>query len=218
MLKLLRYQLLLAYRQRSELLYGVWFFLLIISLFPLAITPESEILQLIAPAIIWIAVLLATLLALPQMFAADFSDGSLELWLLSPRFALGLISIKILAHWIISAVPLLILSPVCGLILYSTSAQIEVLWITLLLGTPTLSLLGAMAVALTVGLRQGGILLALLVLPLYIPVLVFANTAVIAVSNGLSALPHLALLAALLLFALCLAPLATVYALRLAVR
>jgi heme exporter protein B len=218
MLNLLRYQLLLAYRQRSELLYGVWFFLLIVSLFPLAITPEADVLQLIAPGVIWVAVLLATLLALPPMFTSDFIDGSLEHWLLSPRPAVSLVLVKVLAHWLVSAVPLLILAPLCGLILYLPSEQISVLWITLLLGTPTLSLLGAIAVALTVGLRQGGILLALLILPLYIPVLIFASSAIIATGNDLSALPHLALLAAFLLFALCLAPIVTVYALRLAVR
>lgn len=218
MINLLRYQLLLAFRQRGELLYGVWFFLLIISLFPLAITPEKEILSLIAPGAIWIAAVLATLLVLPQLFITDFTDGSLEQWLLSPRSTLGLLMLKTTAHWLVSALPLLIFTPLCGLLLYLPFEQIIILWLTLLLGTPTLSLFGGIAVALTVGLRQGGILLALLVLPLYIPVLIFASSAVIASSNGLSALPHLALLAALLLFSLCFTPYITTQALRLAMR
>ena len=219
MLKLLRYQLLLAYRQRSEMIYSVWFFLLVISLFPLAVSPEANILSQIAPGIIWVAALLATLLSATQLFSADYSDGTLEQALLSPRGTSEFVFIKIIAHWLITnGLPLILLSPICGLILYLSMEQISVLWITLWLGTPTLSLLSAMAVALTVGLRQGGILLALLVLPLYIPVLIFASSAVIAVTNGLPVLPHLALLGALLLIKICLVPVVTVYALRLAVK
>jgi heme exporter protein B len=218
MLTLLRYQLLLAYRQRSELVYCVLFFLLVVSLFPLAVSPEPHILRTLAPGVIWVAALLATLLASTQLFASDFADGNLEQWLLSPRSATGLVFIKITAHWLITGLPLILLAPLCGLILYLPFEQILVLWVTLWLGTPSLSLLSAIAVALTTGLRQGGILLALLVLPLYIPVLVFASSAVLASANGLPVSPHLALLAAFLLFSLVLMPLITVQALRLAVR
>jgi heme exporter protein B len=218
MFTLLHYQFLLAYRQRSELIYSVWFFLLVISLFPLAVSPEKPILQILAPGVIWVAALLATLLSATQLFANDFADGSLEQWLLSPRSPLGLVMLKVGAHWLITGLPLILLAPVAGLILYLPSEQILVLWVTLLLGTPSLSLVSAVAVALTLGLRQGGILLAILVLPLYIPVLIFASSAVLASANGLPVLPHLALLGAFLLFALALAPLVTVYALRLGVR
>ncbi|MFI4963004.1 MAG: heme exporter protein CcmB [Legionellales bacterium] len=218
MLTLLRYQLLLAYRQRSEWVYSVLFFLLVISLFPLAVSPEKPILQILAAGVIWVAALLATLLSATQLFANDFSDGSLEQWLLSPRHTVGLIMLKIFGHWLITGLPLILLAPVAGVILYLPAEQILILWVTLWLGTPSLSLVSAIAVALTVGLRQGGVLLALLVLPLYIPVLIFASSAVLACANNLPVLPHLALLAAFFFFSLTLVPLVTVYALRLGVR
>lgn len=218
MLTLLRYQLLLAYRQRSEWMYSLLFFLLVISLFPLAVSPEQPVLQTLAAGVIWVAALLATLLSATQLFAQDFADGSLEQWLLSPRHAVGLVLIKIFAHWLLTGLPLILLAPIAGIILYLPTEQMLILWITLWIGTPSLSLVSAIAVALTVGLRQGGILLTLLVLPLYIPVLIFANSAVLASSNQLPVLPHLALLAALFCFALAVVPLVTVYALRLGVK
>lgn len=217
-LQLLQYQLLLMYRQRSEVVYSVLFFLLVVSLFPLAISPEENILRLIAPGVIWVAALLASLLSATPLFSADFYDGTLEQGLLSSQGSSSYVTAKVIAHWLVTGLPLVLLAPVCGLILYLPADQIMVLWITLLLGTPTISLLSGMAVAFTIGLRQGGILLALLVFPLYIPVLIFACGAVLAVANNLPALPHLALLGAYLLVTGVMAPLVTSYALRLSIR
>lgn len=211
---LLSRDLLLAYRHRSQLIQPLLFFIIVVTLFPLAISSDAALLQKIAPGIIWVAALLATLLGLEHLFHPDFIEGSLEQFILSP-YPLSLwVLAKVIAHWLITGLPLIILTPLLGIMLHLPEQVVIVLMITLLLGTPTLSLLGAIATALTLGLRQGGVLLALIVLPLYIPVLIFAAGAV---NNAMMSLPvqgEIALLGALLILSLTLAPLTTAAALK----
>ncbi|MFO1430649.1 MAG: heme exporter protein CcmB [Candidatus Competibacteraceae bacterium] len=211
---LLRRDLQIAIRKRSELLNPILFFILVVSLFPLGIGPEPRLLGEIAPGIIWVAALLATLLSMERLFRSDFEDGALEHLLLSPH-ALSLLALaKVLAHWLVTGLPLILVSPLLGVLLHLPPEAIRVLPLTLLLGTPILSLLGAVGVALTVGLRRGGVLLTLLVLPLYVPVLIFGTAAVAAAGAGLPVSGQLALLGAMLALALTLSPLATAAGLR----
>ncbi len=213
-LGLLRRDLQIAIRKRSELLNPILFFILVVSLFPLGIGPEPRLLGEIAPGIIWVAALLATLLSMERLFRSDFEDGALEHLLLSPH-ALSLLALaKVLAHWLVTGLPLILVSPLLGVLLHLPTEAIRVLPLTLLLGTPILSLLGAVGVALMVGLRRGGVLLTLLVLPLYIPVLIFGTAAVAAAGAGLPVSGQLALLGAMLALALTLSPLATAAGLR----
>ncbi len=213
-LGLLRRDLQIAIRKRSELLNPILFFILVVSLFPLGIGPEPRLLGEIAPGIIWVAALLATLLSMERLFRSDFEDGALEHLLLSPH-ALSLLALaKVLAHWLVTGLPLILVSPLLGVLLHLPAEAIRVLPLTLLLGTPILSLLGAVGVALTVGLRRGGVLLTLLVLPLYVPVLIFGTAAVAAAAAGLPVSGQLALLGAMLALALTLSPLATAAGLR----
>ncbi len=206
--------LLLALRNRSDILTTLFFFIIAISLFPLGIGPELDTLREIAPGVFWVAALLASMLALERLFAIDFADGTLEQLLLTPQPATILVLAKVLAHWLITGVPLVLLSPLLGL-QYDLSAEaIEVLMLTLLLGTPSLSLIGAIGAALTLGLRGGGVLVSLLVLPLYIPVLIFGAGAVEATVSGLGGAGHISMLGAIFLLSLVMAPLATVAALR----
>ncbi len=165
----------------------------------------------------WVAALLATLLSLDSLFRADFDDGSLEQILLSPQPLFMLVLAKVVAHWSVSGLPLLLLSPILGVMMHLDADAIEMLMLTLLLGTPVLSLLGAIGAALTVGLRVGGVLLSLLILPLYIPVLIFGTGTVEAVSNGLPVSGYLAVLGALLALAATLSPIATAAALRISI-
>jgi heme exporter protein B len=183
-------------------------------LFPLGIGPEPLLLKKIAPGILWVAALLATLLGMPRLLAADYLDGTLEQMLISPSPLGLLITGKILAHWLLGGLPLVLLAPLLGLQFDLDSAALGVLMLSLLLGTPVLSLIGAIGAALTLGVRGGGALLALLILPLFIPVLIFGAGAVEAQINGLSPDGHLSLLAALFFFSLCFAPWATTAALR----
>lgn len=208
--------LLLAARSRNEWLNPVLFFIIVTSLFPLGIGPEVNTLQTIAPGVIWVSALLATLLSLDSVFRSDFLDGSLEQMLLSPYPASLLVLAKILAHWLTRGVPLILLSPLLAVFMHIPLTTIPLLMLTLLLGTPILSLIGTIGAALTVGLRRGGVLISLLVLPLYIPVLIFASSAVATHAMGLSVEAHLSLLGGLLFFALALAPLAAASALRIA--
>ena len=213
-LGLLQRDLQIAIRKRSELLNPILFFILVVSLFPLGIGPEPRLLGEIAPGIIWVAALLATLLSMERLFRSDFEDGALEHLLLSPH-ALSLLALaKVLAHWLVTGLPLILVSPLLGVLLHLPAEAIRVLPLTLLLGTPILSLLGAVGVALTVGLRRGGVLLTLLVLPLYVPVLIFGTAAVAAARAGLPVSGQLALLGAMLALALTLSPLATAAGLR----
>ncbi len=211
---LVRRDLLLAYRHRSELLNPLLFFVIVVSLFPLGVSPESQVLKTMAPGVIWIAALLAVLLSLDSLFRSDYEDGTLEQILLSPHPLYVLILTRIFAHWLVVGLPMVLLSPLLGVLMFLPSQSTPVLIATLLLGMPTLSLIGSIGTALTVGLRRGGVLLSLLVLPLYVPVLIFGATAVDAAGAGLDVSGHLSLLAALLVLALTLAPFAAGAALR----
>jgi len=206
--------LLLAMRNRSDILTTVFFFIIAISLFPLGVGPELNTLREIAPGVFWVAALLASMLALERLFAIDYADGTLEQMLLTPQPATILVLAKVLAHWLITGVPLVLLSPLLGLQYDLSSEAIQVLMLTLFLGTPSLSLIGAIGAALTLGLRGGGVLVSLLVLPLYIPVLIFGAGAVEATVSGLGGSGHISMLGAIFLLSLVLSPLATVAALR----
>ena len=211
---LFRRDLLLAHRRKSEFLQPLFFFVIVVSLFPLGVSPESQTLQTIAPGVIWIAALLATLLGLENLFRADFDDGTLEQMLLSPHPLALLVLAKIAAHWCLVGLPLVLLAPLLAVLLHLPMTALPVLIQTLLLGVPVLSLLGSVGSGLTVGVRRGGVLIALLVLPLYIPVLIFGATAVDAAGAGLDVSGHVTLLGALLVLSLTLTPLATAAALR----
>lgn len=209
-----RRDLALAYRQRAELLQPLIFFVLVISLFPLGVGPGPEMLQKIGPGVIWVAAILSSLLGMERLFRDDFQDGSLEQLLLSDcPLALAAL-LKVFAHWLTSIVPLLLISPLLALFLNLTEVMYWALLSTLLLGTPLLSVVGAIAVGLTVGLNRGGVLLALLLLPVFIPLLIFATSAVDAAALQLPYNAQLAIIAAMLLLSLALAPVAIAYALR----
>lgn len=212
----LRRDLLLAARRRSEVLTALFFFVVVVSLFPLGIGPEPAQLRRIAPGVLWVAALLATLLGLPRMFAADHADGTLEQMALSPRSFALLMGGKVAAHWLLCGLPLVLLAPVLGLQFGLDGNTLGVLMLSLLVGTPVLSLIGAVGAALTLGVRGGGVLLALLVLPLYIPTLIFGAGAVESYGAGLGVRGHLSILGAMLAVALFFAPWATTAALRIA--
>jgi len=213
-LALLRRDLLLAFRHRGELANPLIFFLMVVTLYPLGVSPDVELLRKIAPGVIWIATLLAALFSLEGLFRSDFDDGALEQLLLSPQPLPVLVLAKVLAHWLVSGLPMLLLAPLLAVLLSMPSRGIQILVTTLAIGTPLLSLIGAVGVALTVGLRRGGLLLTLLILPLYVPVLIFATGAVTAAAAGLPVSGQLYLLAALLALAMTLAPFAIAAALR----
>jgi len=212
----LRRDLLLALRRKSEVLTIVFFFVIVSSLFPLGIGPEPVLLKKVAPGVLMVAALLATLLGLPRMFAADHADGTLEQLALSASPFGLLVSGKILAHWLVCGLPLVLLAPVLGLQFDLEAGALGVLTLALLIGTPLLSLIGAIGAALTLGVRGGGVLLALLVLPLFMPTLIFGAGAVEAYMAGLPIDGHLSLLAAMLALAVFFAPWATTAALRIA--
>jgi heme exporter protein B len=211
---ILKRDLALAYRQRAELMQPMLFFILVISLFPLAVGPEPKILQLIGPGVIWVAAILSSLLGLERLFRDDFQDGSLEQLMLSNTSLPAAALVKVLAHWLTSILPLIILSPLLALFLHLNEPMYWALLKTLLLGTPLLSLIGAIAVGLTVGLNRGGVLLALLLLPVFIPLLIFATSAVESASMQLQYSAQLAIIGAMFLLSLALAPFAIAYALR----
>ena len=215
---LLKRDLILAYRHRSELANPLLFFIIVVSLFPLGISPESKDLQGIAPGVIWVAALLAAMLSLDSLFRSDFEDGTLEQIALSAHSLPLLVLAKVLAHWLITGLPLILLAPFLGILLFLPDQAMFTLIVTLTLGTPILSLVGAIGVALTVGLRRGGVLLSLLVLPLYIPVLIFAADAVSEAAKGFPVGGQLYFLGALLSLALTLAPFAAAAALRISLR
>lgn len=204
----------IAWRRRSDALSSLFFFVIVVSLFPLGVGPEPATLRLIASGVLWVAALLATLLSLGRLFAADHLDGTLEQMLLAAEPLWLIVTAKVCAHWLTSGLPLVLLSPLMGLQFGLETEEIAVLSAALLLGTPVLSLIGSIGAALTVGLRAGSVLLALLVLPLYIPVLVFGAAASGAFASGLAVTPHFSILGALLLASLALAPLAAALALR----
>jgi heme exporter protein B len=213
---LLRRDLALALRRKNEVLTAMFFFAVVASLFPLGIGPEMGTLRLIAPGILWVGALLASMLALGRLFAADHQDGTLEQMVLSRASLPGLVAVKILAHWLLTGLPLVLLAPVLALQFDLSRDAIAVLMASLLLGTPLLSLIGSVGAALTLGVRGADVLLSLLVLPLYIPALVFGAGAVQAHTAGLGASAHLSILLAMLLVAALFTPWACAVALRIA--
>ncbi|MEO7623349.1 MAG: heme exporter protein CcmB [Gallionella sp.] len=210
----IRRDLILAMRRRADVLTTLVFFVMVVSLFPLGVGPELGMLRKMAPGVLWVAALLASMLSLGRLFSADYLDGTLEQMMLAPQSLSMLVLGKMVAHWMVSGLPLVLMAPVLGLQFDMSVQALGVLIIGLLLGTPILSMMGAIGAALTLGLRGGGVLLSLLVLPLCIPVLIFGAGAVDAVSSGLSIASHLSLLGALLVLALVFTPWVTAQALR----
>jgi heme exporter protein B len=211
----LKRDLLLAMRRRTDVLTTLFFFVIVVSLFPLGVGTERQVLQILGPGVVWVAALLASMLALERLFAADYEDGTLEQMLLTAQPLSLLVLAKVGAHWLLTGLPLVLIAPLVGMQYHLTDAQIGIMMLSLLLGTPILSLVGAIGAALTLGLRGGGILLSLLILPLYIPVLVYGSGAVEVSRIALADTePYLMLLSAFLLAALTLAPLASAAALK----
>ncbi|MDO8286919.1 MAG: heme exporter protein CcmB [Rhodoferax sp.] len=213
---IVRRDLLMVMRRKSEVLTALFFFVIVSSLFPLGIGPEPALLRKIAPGVLWVGALLATMLGLQRMFAADHADGTLEQMAISPTPLVWLVVGKVAAHWLVSGLPLVLMAPVLGIQFDLDTGALGVLMLALLLGTPLLSLIGAIGAALTLGVRGGGVLLSLLVLPLYVPALIFGAGAVESHISGLGAGGHLSLLAALLIMAALFAPWAATAALRIA--
>lgn len=213
----LRRDLSAALRRGSEWSNPLIFFLMVCSLFPLGIGPAPELLAQLAPGIVWVVALLASLLATDHLFRGDFDDASLEQMLISPMPLYPQVIAKVLAHWLMTGLPLSLLSPVLAVILQMPSSEMGVMMLSLLLGSGVLSFIGAIAAALTVGLQKGGLLLSLITLPLYIPVLIFGSSAVQAAAQSAVYLPQLSVLAGLLLLAIGLAPLAISASLRISV-
>ncbi|HXJ17281.1 MAG TPA: heme exporter protein CcmB [Candidatus Polarisedimenticolia bacterium] len=212
-----RRDLLVSLRRAQDVLTPVIFFAIVVSLFPLGVGPEPGVLATLAPGVLWVAALLATMLSLPRMFANDYADGTLEQLLLAPHPLAVLVLGKVLAHWLLSGLPLVLLSPLLALQLQLPSDGFAALIGSLLLGTPVLSLLGATGAALTLGLRGGGVLISLLVLPLYTPILIFGAGSVAAATTGLDTEAYFSLLGAFLVLALSFTPWATAAALRVSV-
>jgi heme exporter protein B len=212
----LKRDLRLVWRQRGDAMQPLLFALMVVSLFPLAIGPESPVLARLAPGVVWVAVLLAGLLTLDSLFRSDLEDGSLEQLLLSPAPLAWLIGMRVAVHWLVTALPLLLLTPFFAELLHLPRALLPPLMLSLAVGTPLLSLIGAVVAALTVGIRRSGMLLSVLALPLFLPVLVFGAGAVVAASQGLPWAGAIYLLAAGLALALVFAPLAAATALRIA--
>lgn len=216
-LALLRRELMLAMRRRGDVLTVLFFFVIVASLFPLGVGPDTKLLRLMGGGVVWVAALLAAMLSLGRLFANDYADGTLEQLVLTPAPPVLWITGKILAHWLVSGVPLILVAPVLGIQFGLSSEALGVLVFSLLLGTPVLSLIGAIGAALTLGLRGGGVLVSLLVLPLYIPVLIFGAGAVDGAMSGLGAEAHLSLLGGVLILAFLLTPWAVSAALRISI-
>ncbi|KAB2825353.1 heme exporter protein CcmB [Aliivibrio finisterrensis] len=217
MTTIIRRELLIAFRRKADILNPLWFFIIVITLFPLSIGPEPVLLARIAAGSVWVAALLSALLSLERLFRDDFSDGSLEQMMLMPTPLSVLVLAKVFAHWLLTGLPLIIISPLLAILLSLDFNSWLAIVLTLLLGTPTLSFLGAVGVALTVGLQKGGVLLSLLILPLYIPVLIFATSAIDAAGLGMAYNGQLAILGALFMGSATLTPFAISSALRVSV-
>ena len=211
---LLRRDLTLAFRNRGEFANPLLFFILVITLFPLAIGAIPDLLARIAPGIIWVAALLAAMLSLDSIFRSDFDDGSLEQLLMSAHPMPLLVLAKVCAHWLVTGLPLLMISPVLAVMLGMPQEAQGILMLTILIGTPILSLIGSIGVALTVGLPKGGILLSLLVLPLYVPILIFASSAIEGAAGGLDVSAQIYMLLAFLFLAISLSPVAAAASLK----
>lgn len=210
---LLHREMTVALRRSTDVLTPLIFFVIVVSLFPLGLGPEPSVLKIIAPGVIWVAALLATMLSLNRLFANDYADGTLEQIALSPHPLTVLVLTKVTAHWMLTGLPLVVISPLLAVQMFLPESAIGTLILSLLLGTPVLSLLGAVGAALTLGLRGGGVLVSLLVLPLYTPVLIFGAGAVAGVIADIDVEAHVSLMGAFLVLALAFAPWATAAAL-----
>lgn len=212
---LLKRDLLLALRRRSEVFTVLFFFIIVISLFPLGIETEDKFLKQIAPGVVWIAALLASTLALDRLFASDYLDGTLEQFILAPQSLSTMVFAKMVAHWLLTGLPLVLIAPLVGLFYHLPFETIKVMMLVLFIGTPVLSMIGAIGAALTLGLRGGGVLVSLLVLPFYIPILVYGSGAIsTSMIEGLSIQPYLLLLIAFSLLSIIFSPWATASALK----
>ncbi len=217
MTTIIRRELLIAFRRQADILNPLWFFIIVITLFPLSIGPEPNLLARIAAGIVWVAALLSALLSLERLFRDDFQDGALEQMMLMPIPLQFVVISKVIAHWLLTGLPLILISPLLAILLsldFNTWLSVV---LTLLVGTPTLSFIGAIGVALTVGLQKGGVLLSLLILPLYIPILIFATSAIDAAALGMTYNGQLAILGAMLVGGMTLTPFAISAALRVSV-
>ncbi len=206
-----------AFRQRGDMLNPVVFFLMVVTMMPLGISPESKSLSFLAPGLLWVIALLATLLSLDSLFRSDYEDGSLEQLILSPQPLYFMVLAKVCSHWLTTGLTLTIVAPVLGVLLALPAEGYIPLWLSLLLGTVTLSLVGAIGAALTVSLRKGGLLLSLIIMPLYVPVLIFGASCVRLAVDGFSIGGPLAILGAFCAAAIVLAPLAIAGALKMSV-
>jgi heme exporter protein B len=204
----------LAWRRKADVLSTLFFFVIVVSLFPLGIGPETQLLRSIAPGVVWVAALLASMLSLGRVFANDYQDGTLEQMLLTPQPLYLVVLGKVFAHWLVSEVPLVLIAPLIGIQFDLAPNMLLILFVSLLIGTPILSLIGSIGAALTLGLRGGGVLIALLILPLYVPVLIFGAGALDASIAGISPEANIYLLGALLAVSIVFAPWATSAALR----
>ncbi len=213
----IRRDLILAFRRRAEIANPIIFFILVVTLFPLGVGSNSQLLQAIAPCIIWVSALLAVMLSLDSLFRSDFDDGSLEQMLLSAHPLTVLVFAKIIAHWLVTGLPLLIVVPLLAIFLGLPEQALGTLLITLVLATPVLSLIGAIGVSLTVGLKRGGMILSLLVLPLYVPVLIVASNAVEIAASGLPVDAQINILIAIFFMSAVLVPLPAAAALKMSV-
>lgn len=214
---LMQRDLRLAFRRRSEVLAPVLFLLMVATLFPLGLGPDPRQLAAVGPAIIWVVALLSTLLSMPQLFHADLEDGTLEQLIIAPWPLPLMVTAKVLAHWIVCGLPVTLVAPLAAAAYGLDVETVSVLFLSLLVGTPILSFVGAIGVALSVGLRRGGLFLALLVLPLFVPVIIFATAAVTAVLEGLSPGANLYLLGAILALAVTTAPFAIAAGLKISI-
>ncbi len=209
LLNTIKRDVLVSFRNPAEIVNPLVFFVIVISLFPLGISPSEKVLAGIAPGVIWVAALLATLLSMDLIFRSDYEDGSLEQMALTDQPFLLIILGKIISHWLMTGLPLTLLSPLLGVMLFVNEEGIKAIMLSLLLGTPILSLFGAVGAALTVGLRTGGVLIAILILPLYVPVLILATEMIKTGMTGGDYIGHMLWLGALLLMSLGVAPIAT---------
>ena len=213
----IRRDLILAFRRRAEIANPLFFFILVVTLFPLGVGANPKLLQAMAPGVIWVSALLAVMLSPDSLFRSDFDDGSLEQMLLSPHPLTILVLAKVIAHWLVTGLPLLVVAPLLAIFLGLPERALGTLLLTLVLATPVLSLIGSIGVSLTVGLRRGGMIISLLVLPLYVPVLIFASNAVEMAGNGLAVDAQINLLIAIFFMTAVLAPLPAAAALKMSV-
>ncbi|MBD1556070.1 heme exporter protein CcmB [Vibrio sp. S9_S30] len=217
MISIIRRELLVAFRRQADILNPLWFFIIVVTLFPLSIGPEPNLLARMSSGVVWVAALLSALLSLERLFRDDFQDGALEQMMLMPVPLPMAVMAKVMAHWMLTGVPLILISPLLAILLSLDFNTWSAVVCTLLVGTPTLSFIGAIGAALTVGLQKGGVLLSLLVLPLYIPILIFATSAIDAAGLGVSYNGQIAILGAMLAGAATLTPFAISASLRISV-